>query len=410
MPRFRDGFPRPKKEYHHGAWRIAWRWDGKKYSVATNITDKDAISDIESYVRNLTGQLSVKGRPEITTPWKGASGVERYITDRFGPEPLVGSKPKPSSDKWIVDYAMEIKGECSERWAEMSITRLRALDAESGGLATLSPENASRYLAEIASKRKTGTRNRFLATFSRFYKWAVRTGRTTINPFAGIKTLKEEQSLDIVYCTPEERAEIIAMAESTGWKDWLAVPIAFYSGMRREEVANLEWPDVRFTEGIIVVRKTKTKKGRTIPLNANLESLLSSRPIAERSGYVVKIASDIDRILRMDNLVRVIQKAKQKKLLAKWDIIPPAPSRSKDYAAKKKEFEAAKRKRGTVLKATLNRIGWNPFRHTFGSLLAQAGVSLDKISSWMGNTPEVCRRHYAQFIPRDRRDNEIDKL
>lgn len=62
------------------------------------------------------------------------------------------------------------------------------------------------------------------------------------------------------------------------------------------------------------------------------------------------------------------------------------------------------------LTAALARIGWNSFRHTFGSLLAQAGVSLDKISAWMGNTPEVCRRHYAQFIPRDRRDKEIDKL
>ncbi len=69
-----------------------------------------------------------------------------------------------------------------------------------------------------------------------------------------------------------------------------------------------------------------------------------------------------------------------------------------------------KKKRAAELKSILGRIGWNPFRHTFGSLLAQAGVSIDKISAWMGNTPEVCRRHYAQFIPRDRRDSEIDKL
>jgi len=55
-------------------------------------------------------------------------------------------------------------------------------------------------------------------------------------------------------------------------------------------------------------------------------------------------------------------------------------------------------------------IGWTPFRHTFGSLLAQAGVSLDKISSWMGNTPEVCSKHYAQFVPRDYRDEDVDKL
>jgi len=56
------------------------------------------------------------------------------------------------------------------------------------------------------------------------------------------------------------------------------------------------------------------------------------------------------------------------------------------------------------------RIRWNVFRHTFGSLLAQAGVGLDKISAWMGNSPTVCRRHYAEFVPRDRRDDDIDLL
>ena len=41
------------------------------------------------------------------------------------------------------------------------------------------------------------------------------------------------------------------------------------------------------------------------------------------------------------------------------------------------------------------------FRHTFGSLLAQRGVSLYKISAMMGNSPEICRRHYAALIPDD---------
>jgi integrase len=39
------------------------------------------------------------------------------------------------------------------------------------------------------------------------------------------------------------------------------------------------------------------------------------------------------------------------------------------------------------------------FRHTFGSHLAMKGVSLYKISAMMGNSPEVCRRHYAALIP-----------
>jgi len=39
------------------------------------------------------------------------------------------------------------------------------------------------------------------------------------------------------------------------------------------------------------------------------------------------------------------------------------------------------------------------YRHTFGSHLAMQGVSLYKISKMMGNSPEICRRHYAALLP-----------
>jgi len=39
------------------------------------------------------------------------------------------------------------------------------------------------------------------------------------------------------------------------------------------------------------------------------------------------------------------------------------------------------------------------FRHTFGSHLAQKGESLYKIAELMGNSPEICRKHYAALVP-----------
>ena len=92
-----------------------------------------------------------------------------------------------------------------------------------------------------------------------------------------------------------------------------------------------------------------------------------------------------------------------------WDMLAPArPSKSAEYQQARSAWRKAKKAREAEIAAILARIGWNPFRHTFASLKAQAGVSLDKITAWMGNTPEVCRRHYAQFIPRDQRDADID--
>jgi hypothetical protein len=39
------------------------------------------------------------------------------------------------------------------------------------------------------------------------------------------------------------------------------------------------------------------------------------------------------------------------------------------------------------------------YRHTFGSQLAMKGESLNKIATLMGNSPEICRRHYAALLP-----------
>jgi len=45
------------------------------------------------------------------------------------------------------------------------------------------------------------------------------------------------------------------------------------------------------------------------------------------------------------------------------------------------------------------------FRHTFGSQLAMKGESLYKISKLMGNSPEICSRHYAALIPEEMGDS-----
>lgn len=49
---------------------------------------------------------------------------------------------------------------------------------------------------------------------------------------------------------------------------------------------------------------------------------------------------------------------------------------------------------------TAARLPWTclDYRHTFGSQLAQRGVSLYQIAALMGNSPDICRRHYAALV------------
>jgi hypothetical protein len=44
------------------------------------------------------------------------------------------------------------------------------------------------------------------------------------------------------------------------------------------------------------------------------------------------------------------------------------------------------------------------YRHTFGRQLAQRGISLYKIATLMGNSPDMCRRHFAALMPADMTD------
>ncbi len=408
MGRRKSELPEVSKRMIRGAWSVYWWWGGKMFSVAVGVSGEE-MKDTAEAVRRAISSAVAAGAP-FPPPFEESPAAVRYKEARYGSEPSPEAKRMSDPATWLKDYEGEIMAECASNWASESLSRLRKLEAAAGAFSAITPEYASKYLSDIAAKQKAATRNRALITFSRFFKWAVRTERATANPFAGISQLPEPRSSNIVHCTPEEREEIIALARETGWPDWLAVPVAFYTGMRREEVARFSWPDVRFAERLIVVDKTKTGKSRVLPLSAKLEALLSAIPASARRGYVVMIPDGFDRVARLENLTRKIEKVKRAALLAEWGLEKPLPSRSKEYREALARWKEAMKERAAELDAALERIGWNPFRHTFGSLLAQAGVSIDKISAWMGNTPEVCRRHYAQFIPRDRRDSEIDKL
>ena len=40
-------------------------------------------------------------------------------------------------------------------------------------------------------------------------------------------------------------------------------------------------------------------------------------------------------------------------------------------------------------------------RHTFASLLASEGVSIYKITLWLGDDVRVVQKHYAKLLPKD---------
>lgn len=405
MPRFRDDFPRIKKEFHHGAWRLSWRWKNKKYSATTSVASEDAAGAIEAQARNLASQLASNTRPELTEPWRSTPGVIRYLDARYGAE-ADSAKPRDKS-KWLEDYRREIVGKNSSGWVRDSIKLLENLRDAHRGLDRVDEEAASEYMAVRAAEKTRGTHNRNLTVFKKFYAWLVNTKRHATNPFAHIKRLNERKDAPIVYCTHAERDEAIILAMATGWPEWTAVPIAVLTGMRREEIANLKWEHLNFKSGAITVQKTKTITSRTIPMSTVLEEFLLEEP--DQTGYVVKVPDGEDRLGRLASLAKRLKKDKKAGLTREWGIIKPPPSKAKEFRKKWNAYKNAMAEREHETTEAAKRLGWNVFRHTFASLKVQDGVSIEKVARWIGDDISTALRHYAQFVPKDRRDPDIDK-
>jgi integrase len=145
-----------------------------------------------------------------------------------------------------------------------------------------------------------------------------------------------------------------------------------FAGLRREEALWLTHDDVDLPQRLIRVRaktvgeqkwQPKTKRNRVVPISDALYAILSKYSPPESSLWFFPSPTG-----------------------KRWD----PDNFSQDLRAVN---EGAS-------------LDWSclDFRHTFGSHLAQKGVSLYKIATLMGNSPEICRRHYAALIPEEMRD------
>lgn len=373
MPR-KCNAPTPKKIFRRGSWEIFWNWNYKRYFFFPGFADKDDEPIVEGIRRQVSVCLA-SPEPAFPDSMTKAPGVVRYLEHRYG----VKNDSLYAAGEWLLDYEPHLMQEVVPTWGRPSMAMLRQLDAFTKGMIeSVTPDQAQRFLDSLLRKGLSpARRNRALNMCNRFFKWAVRTRRAKENPFNGIKLMKEARANDILYCTKAERDWLIKTAKASGRSDWRAIPAAFYAGCRREELFRIDWKDIDFEMRQITIPITKTKRLRRIPINGKLMEILLAVPEKERFGPVA-----------------------------------PSPQREAGFSSRGHSLIELLRRKAKKEGEPLpeKKIGWNVFRHTFGSHLAQEGVTLDKITAWMGNTPEVCRRHYAQFVPTDRHDDDIDKL
>lgn len=220
------------------------------------------------------------------------------------------------------------------------------------------------------------TANRLREVLHRMFAYALKEkgyrgdDGTRSNPVDNVERRKENAP-NIRFLNLNEIMEQLSVLKNHSTLEAIVATL-IYAGLRRSEALWLTVDDVDLEQRLIYVRaktvdgeywQPKTKRNRTVPISSALHEILA--PLQPRTP-------------------------------GPW-FFPSTRGFRWDPDNFSEDLRNINRSHG---------LDWSSldFRHTFGSHLAQKGESLYKIAELMGNSPEICRKHYAAFVPEKMHD------
>ncbi len=240
----------------------------------------------------------------------------------------------------------------------------------------------NRMMADRGIGKKTA--NNYREMLHRFLNWAITQMNKRfpggVNPADNIK-LHKIPAPEITYLTRQEIGlQLNALNDSPMFQAIVATLI--YAGLRREELLWLRRSDIVTDDSgrssILIHAKTfdgitwipKNKISRSIPVSDVLKPFLDT-VIKEKENHG-------------------------------WLFATPEGSRWNPdcFSEKLRELNIeASNKMKAEENGELTVWSCIDYRHTFGTQLASRGISLYVIASLMGNSPDICRKHYAKLFP-----------
>jgi integrase len=161
------------------------------------------------------------------------------------------------------------------------------------------------------------------------------------------------------------KEEELLLTSSSPWLQEI-IGFALNTGMRQGEILNLQWQDVDFARGLLMVMKSKNGTRRTIPLNARVYELLSAKQATTGTTHGPVFTTPRGNELQVRFLVR--------------------------------EFCEARDRAG------IPDFRFHDMRHTFATRLVQRGVDLYKVQRLLGHKTSTMTQRYAHHSPESLRD------
>ena len=206
------------------------------------------------------------------------------------------------------------------------------------------------------------TINRHFAYLKHVYNLALKDGKVTRNPVAGVKLFPEVSKTR--FLSDEELTRLRGVMDP---KDWQLVALAVETALRREELFGLRWEHVDCDTGMITLPMPKGGRTRYVPLSKQAKVLLRSSESWTRSPWV--FPGLIDPMYPMDS-----------------------------RAFLRRSFEPALRRAGIV------GTSWHTLRHTAASRRVMAGVDLVSVKEILGHRNIQTTMRYSHLDPRHLRD------
>lgn len=175
------------------------------------------------------------------------------------------------------------------------------------------------YLKELSKKElKINSINHRISFLKAIFNKAMKLELINTSPAKNIEKIKVTDKQDTIPFTDIQIKAILNYSKINKPCFYTVFFTALYTGLRRNELCQLEWHNIDFNENKITIeaRKTKGKYERIIPLHKELKRLLLSLPknnnyIFEyscggnvKSDWITKTFSKIKKILNLPTCLR----------------------------------------------------------------------------------------------------------
>lgn len=234
-------------------------------------------------------------------------------------------------------------------------------------LAQITPmvcQDLPRHYAEDRGLKST-TVAAYVGAFRSFVNYLLQVHALEADPFQGVM-MPRMADPEVTWLRPAQVQRVLQLARIYG--GYFPIKLALYTGMRRMELAHSRAEDINWNDHLLQIRaeNTKSKRGRVVPIPDPLFDDLVV--LDRREGYLLGEGAKSLGPRRMSRLLEPV-----------------------------KEFMP-------------EITGWHIFRHTYVSLLLQNGVSLVKVSKWVGHRKyETTLKYYANLAT-DHYDEDCNRM